>query len=424
MPEFERSQVGVLLERLKRPPGHLIIITGPRQSGKTTIVRQARERCPQAMLYVPADEPEPSIAPDIVERPLAERAPPGESSIRPWERSRREWLVQVWGEARELARSGPEGAVLVIDEIQHVENWSPLVKGLWDRDRIDGLPLHVVLLGSSPLLLQKGLTESLVGRFVRIRVPHWSFTEMSEAFGLSLEEYIYHGGYPGAMHRNVEDWRAYVIDTIIEPTIGRDIVALSRVQRPELLRRLFEVAAEHSGRILTTQELLSTLADKGHQSTIAGYLDLLEDAGFVASLRRYARDPNRRSESHPKLNALNTALMTAMSRYTLDEARNDRTFWGHLVETAVGAHLYNTGTPEARLHYWRDRDGREVDFVLERGPKLVGCEVKSGPRSRPLPGLRTFQKRFPSAKPLVIGGGGISLVEFLSTPALEWVAAS
>lgn len=422
MARFERSQVATLLERLEGPPHSLLIITGPRQAGKTTIVRQARERCPRTMLYAPADEPGIPITPNVGERPSGEHRPPGETSIRPPEGSGREWLLQVWGEARELASSGPDGAVLVIDEVQNVENWPALVKGLWDRDRFDELPLHVVLLGSSPLLLQKGLTEGLTGRFERIRVPHWSFAEMSEAFSLSVDEYLYHGGYPGSMRPGV-DWGNYVLDSIIEPTINRDIIALERIERPALLRRLFEVVAERSGRVLTTQQILSSLAMKGHPNTVASYLDLLENAGLVVSLRRHARDPNRRIESHPKVNVLNTALMTAMSGYTFDEARNDRTFWGHLVETAVGAHLYNTGAPEARLRYWRDRDGHEVDFVLERGPNLVGCEVKSGPRARPVPGLHEFQRRFPSARPLVVGEGGVPLAEFLSTPAGEWLAA-
>lgn len=375
------------------------------------------------MFYAPTDEPEESYLALGPERSGLKAHGTGPAGLvaPPVEGGGREWLLQVWGEAREAARTEPAGAVLAIDEIQKIGNWPETVKGLWDRDRRDGLPLHVVLLGSTPLLAQRGLTESLAGRFERIHVPHWSFTEMSRAFNLNVDQYLYYGGYPGAMRfRGTEDrWRAHVLEAIIAPAIERDVIALDRVDRPELLRCLFELAAGHSAQILTLRGALKMLAEGGHPGTVARYLDLLENAGLVASLRGYARYAGRRIDSHAKLNVLDTALMTAVSGRSFDEARNPGGFRGRLVETAVGAHLYNTRAPGDRLHYWQDRDGREVDFVLERGGKLVGCEVKSGPHPRPRSGLREFARRFDGTTPLVVGEGGISLDEFLSTPASE-----
>lgn len=429
--KYERSQVATLLERLDEPPHSLIIITGPRQVGKTTIVQQMWGKHPRKVIYALADEPGPPTAPRLEEEETPIHAiGPAESIAPPIEGAEREWLLWVWEKARERARFDPAGAVLVIDEIQKLGNWSEAVKGLWDRDRLNGLPLHVVLLGSSSLLLQKGLTESLAGRFERIHVSPWSFIEMSQAFGLDVNQYLYYGGYPGAMRHAAGDrsritesrWRAHILEAIVAPSISKDIIALDRVERPELLRRLFELVARHSGQILTLRGALKTLAEEGHPKTIARYLDLLQDAGLIASLRRYAPDAGRNIDSHSKVNVLDTGLMTVMSRRTFDDALNDSTFRGRLVETAVGAHLYNTSAPGIRLHYWRDRDRHEVDFVLEFGIRLVGYEVKTGPRPRPQLGLREFKRRFPKARTLVVGEGGIPLSEFLSVPAHEWLA--
>ena len=194
---------------------------------------------------------------------------------------------------------------------------------------------------------------------------------------------------------------------------------MQRVDKPSLLKRLFELGAGYSGQILSYNKMLGQLQDAGNTTTLARYLDLLAIAGLIAGLPKYAKGEHLRKGSSPKLNVLDTALMSALSGYTFEEARADRSFWGRLVESAVGAHLFNTGTPEIRLHYWRN-NGREVDFVLVRGRRLVAVEVKSGPRRESLSGLAEFGERFDVAASLLAGEGGIPLSEFLSTPAREW----
>ena len=388
---------------------------GPRQTGKTTIARQALQHIDTNSRYLSVDEPDTRgpLLPDDVSVP----------AIVVGEQARdTEWLVGHWHEAQRLAERANSGFVLVVDEIQKIPNWSETVKGLWDADRAKDCPLHVVILGSAPLLMQSGLNESLAGRFEPVDVAHWSFPEMSEAFGFSLEEHLYFGGYPGAagLIRDQERWRSYVLSGLVEPNIERDILSMTRVDKPALLKRLFEVGSAYSGQILSYNKLLGQLQDAGNTTTLARYLDLLSNAGLLTGLPKYASQQFRRRASSPKLNVLNTALMTAGSGYSFEEALADRTFWGRIVESAVGAHLYNTSTRDIRLYYWRGRS-REVDYVLQRGPRLVVFEVKSGPGEVDLRGIREFESEFGTHRSVVVGAAGVPLNEFLSTPASEWL---
>ena len=271
--------------------------------------------------------------------------------------------------------------------------------------------------------MQQGMSESLAGRYEMIRLAHWSFAEMSAAFGFDLPHYVYFGGYPGAatLAREQDRWQAYVADAIVEPNIERDILAMQRVHKPALLKRVFELGARYSGQILAYNKMLGQLQDAGNTTTLTRYLDLLEKAGVIAGIPNSAGPEHRRRASSPKLNVLNTALMSARSGYTFEEARADRSFWGRLVESAVGAHLFNSGTTAVRVHYWRDKKGREVDFVLTRRTKRVGVEVKSGARRAGFGGLEEFGRQFGDAATMVVGEGGIPLSEFLSVPAREWL---
>ena len=412
MAHFQRDQVTTLVNRLAEPPHFIIALFGPRQTGKTTIVRQALQRIERPSRYLAVDEPGlsrhgmPSIA-------------AGTTLWRPQVRDT-EWLLLNWEQARVEADRSPNGFVLVLDEIQKLPNWSETVKGLWDADRAGGRPLHVVILGSSPMRMQSGLTESLAGRFEPIQVTHWSLAEMASAFDLDLTRYLYFGGYPGAalLVRDQAQWRDYVLRALVEPNIERDLLAMTRVDKPALLKRVFELGASSSGQILSYTKMLGQLQDAGNTTTLARYIDLLENAGLLAGLPKYASRPHRRGSS-PKLTVLNTALMTAGSGYAFEEARADRTFWGRIVESAVGAHLFNTATSDIRLYYWRDGQ-HEVDFVLRRGPRLVGIEVKSGPLRRSPRGLETFAERFKPQRTLVVGEGGVPLNEFLAAPAGQW----
>ena len=413
MDSFERSQVTTLVHRLAEPPRRLIALFGPRQTGKTTIARQALRRIDLPNRYLAVDEPEASGFP----------APYDEASatfrLHPQRDS--EWLVRNWEEARLKAERSTRGSVLVLDEIQKIEGWSETVKGLWDADRLRDCPLHVVILGSAPLLVQSGLSESLAGRFEPIRVTHWSFAEMSSAFDFDLPKYLYFGGYPGAAHyiRDQDRWRGYILGALVEPNIERDLLAMTRVDKPALLKRLFELGAAYSGQILSYTKMLGQLQDAGNTTTLARYLDLLSSAGLIAGLPKFSNRPQRRRASSPKLSVLNTALMTAGSGYSFEEAQADRTYWGRIVESAAGAHLFNTAASDMRLHYWRE-GSHEVDFVLQRGPRIVAIEVKSGEKRMPLEGMDEFEGRFNPGRSLLVGEGGIPLNEFLTAPAGEW----
>ena len=413
MQPFERSQVNTLVERLAEPPHHLIALFGPRQTGKTTIVRQALRRIDLVSRYLAVDEPDsPEFRVSYDKAEATFRSPPERDT---------EWLVRQWEEARLEAEGAPRGSVLVVDEIQKIEGWSDTVKGLWDADRARDCPLHVVILGSAPLLMQSGLSESLAGRFEPIRVTHWSFAEMSRAFGFDLPKYLYFGGYPGADRfvRKPDRWRDYILGALVEPNIERDLLALTRVDKPALLKRLFELGASCSGQILSYTKMLGQLHDAGNTTTLARYLDLLASSGLLAGLQKYTGSRASRRASSPKLNVLNTALMTAGSGYSFDEAQADRTFWGRIVESAAGAHLFNTASSDVRLGYWRD-GSQEVDFVLQRGSRIVAIEVKSGAMKTQLPGMDEFEKRFSPDRTLLVGEGGIPLNEFLTVPAHHW----
>jgi len=418
---YARAQKSILLARLSEAPVRLVVVSGPRQTGKTTLIRQVLGHVDRPHRYLAVDEPEPvTLAPvsDAVEG--TDAAPDGLIVPLSDKRDTR-WLVRQWELARLAAERSERGFVLVFDEIQKITNWSESVKGLWDADRHHGRRLHVVLLGSAPLLMQQGMSESLAGRYETVRLAHWSFTEMSEAFGFDLPGYVYFGGYPGAdsLVHDQERWRDYIASSVIEANIERDVLAMQRVDKPALLKRLFELGTEYSGQILSYNKMLGQLQDAGNTTTLARYLDLLSLGGLIAGLSNHANHAHRRRASSPKFNVLNTALMSAGSGYTFAEAQADRSFWGRLVESAVGAHLFNTGTPELRLRYWRDK-GREVDFVLERGRRLVAFEVKSGARRSSMSGLREFSERFDVERSVLVGEGGLPLAEFLSVPAREW----
>ena len=407
-----------LLARLSEVPRRLIVIAGPRQTGKTTLVRAALARVDRPALYMPVDEtPDETLPPVPAVGPESAMTEQFVSS----DLEDRRWLAEVWRNARNKATESERGAVLALDEIQKIPNWQEIVKGLWDADRQADTPLHVVLLGSAPLLMQRGLTESLAGRFETIRMTHWSYDEMATAFDYDLARYLYFGGYPGPVDLiAAEDrWRDYIQTSLVEPNIERDILALERVDKPALLKRLFELCCEFSGQILSLTKMVGQLADAGNATTLARYLDLLEKAGLVAGLQRHEGRGGRRRQSSPKLIVLNTALMSVHSGYTFAEARADRTFWGRLVETAVGAHLVNTGDPATRVNYWRQGDA-EVDFVLERGRRRYLVEVKSNGRRASGRGRSLFVERFGATHSLIVAGEGIPLVDFLSVPASRW----
>jgi predicted AAA+ superfamily ATPase len=413
---YTRPHLKTLEARLNEPPKFMIVVAGPRQIGKSTMVRQALDGRPSS--FEATDQPatmaiDPSS--DLVDT----------TQTNPGAKPTEKWIIDKWTRARAKARSLPLGQchVLAIDEIQKIPRWSEVVKGLWDEDRAEEVPLHVVLLGSSPWLMQKGLTESLAGRYEHIQMSHWSYSEMQEAFDFSLDEYIYFGGYPGAanMIRNETRWRQYVRDSLIKPNIDRDILQMTRVEKPALLKSLFELGCgAYSGQLVALTKLLGQLQDAGNTVTLANYLDLLSEAGLLTGLQKYAGQEIRRRASPPKFNARNTALISAQAKYTFEQAKNDRSYWGRLVESAVGSHLINNKPENTGLYYWRESP-YEVDFVLTYGEKLLAIEVKSGDDYAAPKGLQSFVEKFKNATPIVVGADGIAIADFLLQPIESWM---
>ena len=394
---FRRDQAAALASRLREPRRHLQVVAGPRQVGKTTLVSQVLDDFPGRTVQASADEPA-----------LRDSA----------------WIAAQWEQARILSREGGKaGAVLALDEVQKVPGWSEAVKRLWDEDTRARTSLRVVLLGSAPLLVQRGLAESLAGRFEILHLPHWSYAEMRAAFGYSVEQYLYFGGYPGAaaFADDPPRWRRYLLDALVETTIARDVLLLTRVDKPALLRRLFELGCRYSGQVLSYTKMLGQLHDAGNTTTLAHYLELLAGAGMLTGLPKFAGTALRVRGSSPKLQVYNTALLTALSGMTPAEAGADREFRGRLVESAVGAHLVNAAAMgECEVSYWREGN-LEVDFVLRAGRSLLAIEVKSGRAALAHSGLAAFTSAHPSARVLLVGGDGVALDEFLSRPVSDWL---
>ena len=403
MHTYHRPQVDQLVFQIMQNDKPLIVaVTGPRQTGKTTMIEQALERIDLPSQYLAVDE--------IMAADESLRDPRGQ----------RVWLLNAWRRARENAEEGERGFVLALDEIQHIEDWSLIVKGQWDRDRRAGCPLRVIVAGSAPWSMWTGLRD-LAGRFMPVKVSHWSFTEMADAFGYTLDQYLFFGGYPGAasLVDDVDLWRAHMSDTIVSPSIEKDVIALTRIEKPALMRRLVELAGDYSGQILSYNKMLGQIQEPGNTATLADYLDLLSEAGLLTGLSKYSGAAYAARGSSPKLNVLNTALMTMPLTGSFDEIRADGTLWGRIVESAVGAHLHNTAGRKARLYHWREGP-HEVDFVLSRGPNLKGIEVKSGTGVGKRRGRVAFRERFPEARTLLVGARGMPLEDFLSQPAVYW----
>jgi predicted AAA+ superfamily ATPase len=395
MKEFQRIHLQALTKRLKEEPRRFIqVLYGPRQVGNTTLAMQMTRQIGLPFHFASAVAVEG-----------------GADS----------WVAVQWERARFLQKqSGAAEAVLLLDEIQKIASWSEQVKREWDADTRNGVAVKVVLLGSSRLLLQQGLTESLAGRFETIYMGHWSLREMREAFGFSPAQYVWFGGYPGAaaLAGDEERWKRYVVDALIETSIARDILLLTRVDKPALLRRLFELGCQYSGQILSFTKLLGQLQDAGNTVTLSHYLRLLDTAGLLGGLEKYAADVVRQRASSPKFQVHNTALISAQQGFSMSEIQGRPAEWGRWVESAVGAHLMQGAMRGAySLYYWREGD-REVDFVLERKGRLIALEVKSAP-SGVMPGMEAFRQRFHPDKVYLVGPSGIPWEELLGVDAEE-----
>lgn len=385
---FERHYLQRLEKRIKERRRFIQILMGPRQVGKTTLVNQLLEKVIIPFHFVSAD------------------------GIATFGNT---WLEQQWETARlKMEQSGAREFLLVIDEIQKLENWSETVKLLWDADTQNKKQLKVILLGSSRLLLQQGLTESLAGRFEIMYVSHWSFTEMKQAFRWNANQYAWFGGYPasGGMIREEERWKNYIQHSLIDTSISKDILMLTRVDKPALMKRLFELGCLYSGQILSYTKMLGQLQDAGNTTTLSHYLELLDTAGLLAGIEKYSPNTIRVRSSSPKFQVHNTALLSSQSNDTFKEARSKPAEWGRVVESAIGAHLINYSLSEKfSLYYWRERND-EVDFIIEKKGKVIAIEVKTS-AAVSTSGMAAFQKQFKPSKILLTGKGGLPWEEFL-----------
>lgn len=393
---FRRAIVEELAVAFGRKLPLLQVIVGPRQVGKTTAAEQLARRLGWPTVFAAADAP----------------LPPGP-----------EWIETQWARAR-VQKPGAAGKVLlVLDEVQKVVGWSETVKRLWDEERRTKGHVLALLLGSSALLVHKGASESLAGRYFLHRCQHWSWDECQQAFGWELDRWLHFGGYPGAAAFADDEtaWKRYVTDSLIEAVLSRDVLALQTITKPTLLRHLFALAAAYPAQILSYNKMLGQLQDAGNTTTLAAYLRLLETAYLASGLELFSQGQVRKRGSSPKLILWNNALVNALSLRSREEARADAGHWGRLVENAVGAHLL-CGLPstEFAVTYWRD-GAEEVDFVVTHGKRIWAIEVKSGRPGR-LSGLAAFKQRYPKAQALLIGAGGIPLDELFARPATAWFA--
>jgi hypothetical protein len=381
-----------ILQRAQEPRNFIQVLVGPRQVGKTTLALQVAEAINKPHYVISADT--------ATLQSLS-------------------WLQQQWDIARQKVDNAT-GLLFIIDEVQKIPHWSSLIKELWDADTRNNTNISVILLGSSPWLVQQGLTESLAGRFEIIPITHWSYEEMNTIFGWSLEKYAYFGGYPGAVslidEHDQTRWKNYINDSLIETTISRDILLMATIHKPALLRRLFHLGCTYSGQVLSYTKMLGQLLDTGNTTTLAHYLDLLSGVGLLAGLQKFSHKKLQQRSSSPKFMVFNTALMTTQTNITFIQAQQDRAFWGRLIESMIGAHLLNSirGT-QIELFYWREGDS-EVDFVLKYGDQITALEVKSGSENFNKSGIALFVKRFNPDRVLLIGDKGLPLIDFLKTP--------
>ncbi|MDE5638357.1 MAG: AAA family ATPase [Odoribacter sp.] len=386
---YKRAEYQLIKNRLKERRKFIQVVMGARQIGKSTVVKQVLKDLDAPYQFFSADN-----------------VPATNSN----------WISDCWDAVRSLKKSNDWGSViLVIDEIQKIANWSEAVKKEWDDDTFHDCDIKVLLLGSSRVLLEKGLSESLAGRFEEIRMSHWSYPEMKECFGFSLEQYLFYGSYPGAASLIDDDdrFQQYIQSSIIEATINKDILMDTPISKPALLRQTFELGAAYSGQLLSLNKMLGALQDAGNTATLAGYIHLLEESGLLCGLQKFSIDTARRKASIPKLQVYNNALKRVYNPFTFEQTIRDRKIWGHIFESGIGTYLVS----QAFIHrfevfYWRERND-EVDFILCKKGSVVAIEVKSNAEKK-TDGLAKFRQLFRPQSSFIVGDGGIEAEDFLS----------
>lgn len=386
---YKRAEYQIIKSRLEENRKFIQVVMGARQIGKSTVVRQVLKDIDIPFQFFSADNV-----------PATNTA----------------WISNCWAAVRSLKENkGWESAILVIDEIQKIANWSEAVKKEWDADTFNDNNIKVLLLGSSRVLLEKGLSDSLAGRFEEIRMTHWTYNEMKECFGVTLDQYIFYGGYPGAatLLNDNDRFEQYIQSSIIDATINKDILMDAPIGKPALLKQTFELGAAYSGNLLSLNKMLGSLQDSGNTSTLAGYINLLNDSGLLCGLQKYSVDMSRRRASIPKFQVYNNALKMVYTPLTFEQAVLDRKAWGHIFESAIGAYLVSQAFANRfEVYYWRERND-EVDFILRKKGSLIAIEVKSN-AEKTTQGLEKFKQLFNPKASFIIGDGGIGVEEFFS----------
>ena len=386
---YKKPEYKIITNRLLEERKFIQVVMGPRQVGKSTVVKQVLKDIDIPYLFYSADN-----------------VPASNSG----------WISDCWAAVRSLkVNKSWHDVILVIDEIQKIANWSEVVKKEWDFDSFNDINIKVLLLGSSRVLLEKGLSESLAGRFEEIRMSHWSYQEMKDCFGFTLDQYIFFGGYPGAatLINDEERFNHYIQSAIIEATINKDILMDTPISKPALLRQTFELGAAYSGELLSLNKMLGSLQDAGNTVTLTGYINLLKESGLLCGLQKYSVDNARRKASIPKLQVYNNALKTVYSPISFEQAIIDRKTWGRIFESNIGAYLVSQSfIHHFDVFYWRERDF-EVDYILRKNNVLIAIEVKSNAEKR-TEGLEKFRQLFNPKSTFIIGDGGISAEDFFT----------
>lgn len=391
---FKRKHFDILLARLQEHRRFIQVVAGPRQVGKSTMVKQVLRELgiPHLMVSAEAADDKKSV-----------------------------WINDVWQQARQTMLFNKYSEfVIAIDEIHKIDNWSEAVKLEWDADTFNDVNIKIVVLGSSRLLIKDGLTESLAGRFEMIEMYHWSFPEMRDAFDFTAEQYVYYGGYPGGASLINEEkrWMKYVKDSIVEPAITKDVLLTKRINKPALLRQLFDIGCSYSGEVISYNKILGQLQDAGNTDTLANYLQILDESRLLCGLQKYSVDKLRQYKSIPKYQVYNSALLSAQRGLPFEQVFVTPNLWGRWVESAVGTHIINQAKEYGfNCYYWRE-NALEVDFIVEYAHKIAAIEVKSG-RRQDNAGLHELKKRVKDCTTIVVGGDAISVEQFLSADILS-----
>jgi len=386
---YKRSEYQTIKQRLEEPRKFIQVVMGARQIGKSTVVKQVLNDIDLPYQFFSADN-----------------VPASNGT----------WVSNCWAAVRSLKENkGWESAILVIDEIQKIANWSEAVKKEWDNDTFHDRNIKVLLLGSSRVLLEKGLSESLAGRFEEIRMSHWGFKEMRECFGCTLDQYIFYGGYPGAatLIDDEDRFQQYIQSSIIDATINKDILMDTPISKPALFRQTFELGAAYSGELLSLNKMLGTLQDAGNTTTLASYINLLGESGLLCGLQKFSVDMARRKSSIPKLQVYNNALKNVYCPLSFEQSVINRKEWGRIFESGIGAYLVSQAfVHRFEVFYWRERND-EVDFVLRKKNSVVAIEVKSN-AEKTTAGIEKFRQIYRPTASLIIGEAGIKAEDFLT----------